>query len=261
MRAVRSRDDVAELLRQGLTDRAVADHMQMDRRTVKRWREELGIPQPERTQRPYGMSRREAFEHHTVPGKDGHVGWKGTVDRGLPVFMFRGKVHSAYRVAFVLGHGQAPIGKVKATCGRTCVAVQHLADDRLRGSPSSRTPAEVAELLGWPARGACYGRPAGLWNWPTTTAAEEDRAVVARGLCRTACPVQAECLEHAMAGEQGLNRADRQGIRGGRDGGERHALETGRAMPEEHGSPASARRHRLLDEPICWRCRNACALS
>ncbi|MEU6340205.1 WhiB family transcriptional regulator [Streptomyces sp. NPDC046977] len=309
MDAYRSREDAAKCMAEGLTDHAIGLRLRMDPKTVKKWRAQMGVPQPQKSERPAGASVQEALDFHAVHEDAGHIGWSGTVRNGHPIVKLRGQWLLASRVAFELGHGRQPVGNVKASCGRPrCLESTHLTDRRMRDDARAKVreaagrrppPATCAQghnqrVFGhlkpdgvqcctrcrdaprprntekpramdgtaeWTTRAACQGSTAALWETPGVTSPEQEQAHAARSVCNTLCAVRAECLEHAMTAERGSERTERTGIRGGLDGGERHDLETGRAMPEEHGTALGFRRHQLLGEPRCPRCLNAQALA
>jgi hypothetical protein len=63
-----------------------------------------------------------------------HRIWQGIADKGTtPVFVVDDTWYPARRIAWVLHHGTAPVGLVKAGCGTPlCVHAPHLTDDVIR---------------------------------------------------------------------------------------------------------------------------------
>ncbi|MFE5037106.1 hypothetical protein [Streptomyces sp. NPDC056683] len=63
-----------------------------------------------------------------------HRVWTGTASKGTtPVLFHDDTVYPARRVAWILHHGAAPVGLVKAGCGvRLCMHGPHLTDDVTR---------------------------------------------------------------------------------------------------------------------------------
>jgi hypothetical protein len=127
------RADVAELLRAGLTNRAIEQQLHIDHRTVSKARRALRIPncRPRRKATP---SLEELFWQRTARTSDDHLEWTGyRSDSGMPGLRHGGRFHSAYRVAFSIRHGRAPEGKVTSECSHDgCVDPGHVADRRTR---------------------------------------------------------------------------------------------------------------------------------
>lgn len=125
---------VTELLRAGLSDRAIARELRVDAKTtVRRARIALGVP----TARPgkrAAVSVEDAFWLRVQPTEDGHLNWTGHRNRDrLPTVRHSGRNHSAYRVAFRIEHGHEPEGHVTPACGRPgCVAPACMQDRHLR---------------------------------------------------------------------------------------------------------------------------------
>lgn len=81
----------------------------------------------------------------------------------------------------------------------------------------------------------------------------------AKLVCRL-CPVQAECLELAMAMEFGGKNA-RDGIYGGTTPSERASMWKRRPKPINHGTEGGLRTHRRRGEEPCEPCRKAALLA
>lgn len=87
--------------------------------------------QPRRTNT---RSYHSVYTKQAVPGDDGHTTWRGSLST-----TFHGRPISAAQIAFRVGHGRAPEGIVRPTCGRAgCVTPRHLADGRMRREEVAR---------------------------------------------------------------------------------------------------------------------------
>ncbi|MFF9554551.1 hypothetical protein ACF1DY_01785 [Streptomyces albus] len=124
------RRDVADLLRQGLSDRRISEQLHVDAKAVAATRKALGLPK-HRPGRAPAASLEEAFWARTEPVEGGHLRWTGTRGRHeAPIVCFRGRRVSAYRVAFGLSHTREPRGHCSPGCGYPgCVAPEHVDDD------------------------------------------------------------------------------------------------------------------------------------
>ncbi|MFZ3556436.1 MULTISPECIES: hypothetical protein [unclassified Streptomyces] len=141
------RPDVAELLRAGLSNRAIARELNVDAdTTVRNARTALGIAKARRGKRA-ASSVEDLFWRRTQPVDDGHILWTGYRDKHCDTALVRhgGKLHTALRVAFRIKHGREPEGHVTLTCDRDgCVAPGHTQDRLIR----SRTEATFAAIFG-----------------------------------------------------------------------------------------------------------------
>ncbi|MEV0525996.1 hypothetical protein AB0I66_21405 [Streptomyces sp. NPDC050439] len=146
---MRIRADVAELLRAGLSDRAIGRELNVDATvTVRATRQALGLP-PARPGRKPAATPEDLFWRRTQPVGGGHFIWTGyrTTSRSgsVPTLRHGGRVHTAYRIAFRLKHGREPEGHVTVTCDRDgCVAPGHTEDRRIR----ERTNTTFAAIFG-----------------------------------------------------------------------------------------------------------------
>ncbi|WP_086710269.1 hypothetical protein [Streptomyces antimycoticus] len=134
------RADIAELLRAGHRDNAIAQQLGACPKTVARHRAALRIPKdaPGRTSH---TSLEDAWRAHTEPTDDGHLLWTGGFNSGVPTFRHRGHRHSAY----LIGHGRDPQGRCQPDCGRPgCVAPAHVDD----GPGRARTRNTYAAIFG-----------------------------------------------------------------------------------------------------------------
>ncbi|MFE1192877.1 hypothetical protein ACFW6E_08760 [Streptomyces olivaceoviridis] len=119
------RPDVAELLRAGLSDRAIARQLHVDRGTVVApARKALGLPTtaPRRPRSP-----EELFWQRAERRDDGHMTWTGARNNhGTPTLTTggrNGKNNTAYRIAFRIAHGRDPEGIAGPACDvQQCVA-------------------------------------------------------------------------------------------------------------------------------------------
>ncbi|MFF4479496.1 hypothetical protein ACFY1A_21100 [Streptomyces sp. NPDC001520] len=122
------RADIAELLHAGHRDNAIAQQLGACPKTVARHRAALGLPKdaPGRTSH---ASLEDAWRAHTEPADGGHLLWTGGFNSGAPTFRHKGHRHSAYLIAYRIGHGHDPQGRCRADCGRPgCVAPGHVDD-------------------------------------------------------------------------------------------------------------------------------------
>lgn len=138
------RPDIAELLRAGRRDNAIAKQFGACPKTVARHRAALGLPKdpPGRTSH---TSLEDAFRAHTERTNDGHLLWTGGFNSGVPTFRHKGHRHSAYLIAYRIGHGHDPQGRCRPDCGRPgCVEPSHVDD----GPGRARTRATYAAIFG-----------------------------------------------------------------------------------------------------------------
>lgn len=125
------RADVAELLRAGMSDIAIARRLGVSAPcTVAPARRALGLPK----HRP-GPSEAPSVDvfvdDHCEPADGGHLRWTGYLAKGIPQIRYTGHPReSAYRFMFRRRHGREPVGYALPACGeRLCVNPDHL-DDR-----------------------------------------------------------------------------------------------------------------------------------
>lgn len=132
------RPDIAEMLRDGLTDDQIARHAHADHRTVAAARAALGLPKC-RGGRSSETTLAEALASRSRDIGDGHREWTGEFSSTSPVFRYRGVRTTAYRAAFIVRHGRRPVGGVRPGCGHPqCVAPDHV-DDRPAREAHART--------------------------------------------------------------------------------------------------------------------------
>lgn len=136
------RVDIAELLRAGLGNNAIAKQLHCDRAVVARSRAALRIPNVSR--QPLTLEQTWASNTREVEG--GHLEWTGLkATGGTPVMSYRGKMHTATRIAFRIKHGREPVGYVFAECAlHHCVSPDCVDDDLGR----ARTREQLRYLTG-----------------------------------------------------------------------------------------------------------------
>lgn len=123
------RADIAEMLRDGLTDRQIEKRAHVCHTTAAAARRALGLPKC-RPGRKTEHTLAEALADRSRDIGDGHREWTGQFAGPCPVLRYRGIRTTAYRAAFVVRHGRKPVGEVRPGCGRPgCVAPDHM-DDR-----------------------------------------------------------------------------------------------------------------------------------
>ncbi|MFD3310097.1 hypothetical protein [Streptomyces sp. NPDC058694] len=130
------RADIAELLRAGLSDRAIGRQLGVDPIcTVRPARQALGIPKAKPGRKP-AATPEDLFWHRVRPTDDGHMEWTGSRHpSGTPLLRHGGVLHTGYRLAFRIANGRDPEGYALPSCGRqNCVKPGHHGDrdDRAR---------------------------------------------------------------------------------------------------------------------------------
>jgi len=108
-------------------------------------------------------------------------------------------------------------------------------------------------------RAACRGHDGDYWFPEGYDHNNTPAALEAKRICHS-CPLEAACLELAMADEAGRRADYCAGIFGGLDEVERHTLATGiTAQPygglQPHGTLAARKRHKRAGEPNCALCQ------
>ncbi|MFJ4649503.1 hypothetical protein ACIP6Q_39215 [Streptomyces bobili] len=123
------RSDVAELLKAGLSNRAIARELHVDAKDVSAARIVLGLPKAKSGKRP-ASTPEDLFWHRAQPTDDGHMQWTGyhTKD-GVPGLRHRGTFYTANRLAYRMATGRDPEGYALPSCGRDhCVKPGHHTD-------------------------------------------------------------------------------------------------------------------------------------
>jgi hypothetical protein len=123
------RPDVEELLRAGYGDRTIARQVGVSIGSVTRARTLLGLPKA-RGGNKAAASPEDLYWRRVKPVDGGHMEWTGhRNNRNTPVFKWRGRDYSGYRIAYRAAHGHDPIGQAHVTCdNRDCVAPAHIGD-------------------------------------------------------------------------------------------------------------------------------------
>jgi len=138
-----TRDEIIELLAQGLSNREISRRLRTDPKRVAAIRRELGLP---RATTVLAVSLDALWATYTKPRLGGHLEWTGYFRDGvLPVLKHRGNDYTARRVAFRIEHGRGPVGRVRAGCGwEPCVAPGHVEDQPMR----ERLDAQLSAIFG-----------------------------------------------------------------------------------------------------------------
>lgn len=142
------RADIADLLRQGMTDRAIARQLHCDAKTVARARRSLHI-QPAKPGPP-ATPLEKLLADRTRPADGGHLEWTGSrTSQGVPTVRWGGKERSAYRLSFLIRYGREPKGYVRPGCDhKGCIHPAHVEDRVMR----QRTEATFTAIFGEVAR-------------------------------------------------------------------------------------------------------------
>ncbi|EYT83990.1 hypothetical protein CF54_04135 [Streptomyces sp. Tu 6176] len=128
------RADVAELLRAGHSDSAIARQLHVDYKTAAAARKALGLPKAKSGYKA-AATPADLFWRRVTPTDDGHMEWAGYTTSTTPAMRHGGRSMSAYRVAYRIATGREPEGRALPSCGRDgCVMPGHHADraDRAR---------------------------------------------------------------------------------------------------------------------------------
>ena len=124
------RADIAELLKAGHSDAAIARHLHVDATTtVAQARAALGLPK-HRPGRTAASTPEDLFWKRVKPTDDGHMEWTGYRNNsGAPSLRHGGRNLSAYRLAYRIATGHEPEGYALPSCGRHgCVKPGHHGD-------------------------------------------------------------------------------------------------------------------------------------
>jgi hypothetical protein len=139
------RDDIAELLHQGLSNAEISRRLHCDAKAVAKARTALGLP-PHRPGKTPATGVEELFHARTEPIEGGHLRWTGHISRsGVTGVRFAGTFHTASQVAFRIAHGRDPEGYCLTECDYPgCVAPAHVDDEATR----TRNRAAYAAITG-----------------------------------------------------------------------------------------------------------------
>lgn len=139
-----TRARLAAMMRDGATNRAVADALGIGKDTAARHRAALGLPPAPPPVRRSPLTIEQKFTARTRP-VGGHLAWAGRVRDGMPVLTHHERAYTARPIAFRIRTGRDPIGYVTAECDYPgCVAPQCVEDEPGR----IRHRAALAEILG-----------------------------------------------------------------------------------------------------------------
>jgi hypothetical protein len=126
------RADVVELLAAGYGDRTIARRLNVSIGSVERARVILRVPGGRPGPKPTA-SREDLFWRRTQPTPDGHLLWPTYSPRNGAVIKHGGTRWSVHRIAFRIGHGREPQGRVTTGCDRPgCVHPRHVEDQPMR---------------------------------------------------------------------------------------------------------------------------------
>ncbi|MFG3349546.1 hypothetical protein ACGF1Z_31370 [Streptomyces sp. NPDC048018] len=123
------RQDVADMLRAGHSDRAIARELHTDDKYVSRTRAALGLPKARSGKKP-APTLESAFLRHAQKTRNGHMRWTTHVQAdGSRAFRWQGRGWTAGQAAFEIAHGRPAIGKALPVCGEDwCIAPAHMQD-------------------------------------------------------------------------------------------------------------------------------------
>ncbi|MFE5514497.1 hypothetical protein ACFQ9J_28580 [Streptomyces sp. NPDC056529] len=122
------RQDVANLLLAGRSQREVSETLHVGYQQVRAARVALGLP-PHKPGRP-AEAIEVTFARRTHATADGHLIWDG---HDLGIRSVDGAHSSAARYSFRRRYGRNPVGKVLPGCGvRHCVHEDHVEDRLMR---------------------------------------------------------------------------------------------------------------------------------
>ena len=125
-----SRADIIVLLRDGHSNREIGRILHTNPKRVARIRGEVDAP-PWKPTPALTLEQKWATRARKVSG--GHVRWAGSLRGGMPSLVYRRHNYSARRVAFEIGHGREPVGRVLPGCGQAwCIAPEHATDESVR---------------------------------------------------------------------------------------------------------------------------------
>ncbi|WP_432247684.1 hypothetical protein ACRAR1_06975 [Streptomyces sanyensis] len=134
-----TREQIAALLHQGLSNMEISRRLRCDRHRVGDIRRELGLART--PHQP--LTLEEKWRSNVREADGGHLEWTGSRQSrsGTPVMRYRQQALTAAAIAFRIKHGRDPIGYAYAECGvRHCVAPDHVDDQegRTRGREQLR---------------------------------------------------------------------------------------------------------------------------
>ncbi|MFI1472081.1 hypothetical protein [Streptomyces wuyuanensis] len=138
------RADIAEMLRNGVTDTDIAARAHVTERTAAAARAALGIPKCRAGRKPQ-QSIEQALLDRSRPIDDGHRQWTGATYGKHQHLKHNGRRYTAARAAFIARYDREPVGAVIPGCGLPgCVAPDHMEDRPMR----DRNRAVFAAIFG-----------------------------------------------------------------------------------------------------------------
>ena len=124
-----TRAAIVELLHAGHSNKAIARHVHIRASSVREVRDHLGLP-PHRPG-PTPSSAEDHLWRRAIPTDDGHLDWPATDPRIRTGH--QGERRRAGQIAFRIGNGRDPVGKVTAGCDHPgCIHPQHVEDEPMR---------------------------------------------------------------------------------------------------------------------------------
>lgn len=127
-----TRAAITELLHAGWSDKAIARQLHVGRPRVRAVRAELGLPQHKPGPTP-AATVDDLFWRRAQPTDDGHLLWPHA-SIGIRAGHDGPRVTAA-RVAFRIGNGREPVGKVTTGCDRPgCIHPAHVEDRPMRAT-------------------------------------------------------------------------------------------------------------------------------
>lgn len=122
--------DIMALLREGHSNAEIGRRLRTSANRVGRVRRNAGLPN---WQPGSSLTLEQRWEADARPVSGGHVRWAGQLRGVTPNLIHHKQNYSARRVAFRLGHGREPVGRVLTGCGLSwCVAPGHTTDRPMR---------------------------------------------------------------------------------------------------------------------------------
>lgn len=124
------RTDILALIQEGHSDRYIGRALHTNPKRAGRIRREEGIPHAERKQT---LTLEQKWATYAKPVARGHMRWTGAVRGCTPNLVHQHRNYSARRIAFRIGHGREPVGRVLPGCGAPwCIAPNHATDEVVR---------------------------------------------------------------------------------------------------------------------------------
>ncbi|MFE9736169.1 hypothetical protein ACFYO9_37585 [Streptomyces sp. NPDC005863] len=127
-----TRNAIIELLHANYSDKAIERQLHVSRRRARDLRTELGLPRHKPGPTP-ASSPEEVLWRRAQPTDDGHLLWPSYASTHGSWIRHGGQRHSVHHIAFRIGNGREPIGRVTTGCGRDgCIHPDHVEDQPMR---------------------------------------------------------------------------------------------------------------------------------